>query len=195
MPHCSLPQKILGKISLFIFFFAYVYDLFVQYIDSYFLNSSQAIADSKNVRSHTREFELCQQVDELDDSSTDADADDEETEDCRQESEDENRADGQGKISFGADVHKKRWGIRGRSYEHGHGRLSAADEATLDDEYSADDDCSDLRHRDTCGNMWSNSEVFTSVRVHVADGEAIAPIYDEYLRHLRAKGFVESWSW
>jgi hypothetical protein len=144
----------------------------------------QAIADSKNVRSHTRDSKLYQQVDELDASSTDADADDEETDDLRQESEDENRADGQGKICHGDDRRKKPRGTHGRS---------PADEAEL--EYSAVDGGSDLRHRDACGNMWSNSEVFTSVRVHVADGEAIAPIYDEYLRHLRAKGFVESWSW
>lgn len=144
----------------------------------------QAIADSKNVHSHTRDFGLYHQVDELDASSTDADADDEDTDDLRQESEDENRADGLGEICHGDDRRKKPRGTRGRS---------PTDEA----EYSAVDGGSDLdlRHRDACGNMWSNSEVFTSVRVHVADGEAIAPIYDEYLRHLRAKGFVESWSW
>jgi hypothetical protein len=136
------------------------------------------------VRSHTRDLELYQQVDDLDASSTDADADDEETDDLRQESEDENRADGQGKICHGDDRRKKLRDTRGRS---------PADEAEF--EYSAVDGGSDFRHRDACGNMWSNSEVFTSVRVHVADGEAIAPIYDEYLRHLRAKGFVESWSW
>ena len=136
------------------------------------------------MHSHTRDFGLYHQVDELDASSTDADADDEDTDDLRQESEDENRADGLGEICHGDDRRKKPRGTRGRS---------PTDEA----EYSAVDGGSDLdlRHRDACGNMWSNSEVFTSVRVHVADGEAIAPIYDEYLRHLRAKGFVESWSW
>ena len=55
----------------------------------------QAIADSKNVRSHTRDLALYQQVDELDGASTDADAsdaDDEETDDLRQESENRRQA-------------------------------------------------------------------------------------------------------
>jgi hypothetical protein len=49
--------------------------------------------------------------------------------------------------------------------------------------------------RDMYGNSWSNSEVVTSIRVHVTQGQAIAPIYDEYLNVLRGKGFVESWCW
>jgi hypothetical protein len=49
--------------------------------------------------------------------------------------------------------------------------------------------------RDERGMLWQNSEVFTSVRVHVPDGMVIAPIYDEYLNVLRSKGLVESWHW
>ena len=124
----------------------------------------------------------------------------------------ENRADGQNKICHGDDRH-----VSSSSYDM-HVSLSFTDRhvfsssyvndrgqkprctrgRSLADEAESDDGGSDfqgLGHRDPCGNMWGNSEVFTSVRVHVVDGEAIAPIYDEYLRHLRAKGFVESWSW
>ena len=49
--------------------------------------------------------------------------------------------------------------------------------------------------RDTHGKLWSNSEVVTGIRIHVNEGETIAPIYEEYLAVLRDKGFVESWSW
>jgi hypothetical protein len=79
-------------------------------------------------------LELYQQVDDLDASSTDADADDEETDDLRQESEDENRADGQGKICHGDDRRKKLRDTRGRS---------PADEAEF--EYSAVDGIRRLR--------------------------------------------------
>ena len=44
------------------------------------------------MRSHTRDLELYQQIDDLDASSTDADADDEETDDLRQESENRRQA-------------------------------------------------------------------------------------------------------
>jgi hypothetical protein len=52
-----------------------------------------------------------------------------------------------------------------------------------------------LVFRDRHGKLWSNSEVVTAIRIHVNEGQTIAPIYEEYLTVLRDKGFVESWSW
>jgi hypothetical protein len=48
---------------------------------------------------------------------------------------------------------------------------------------------------DRHGKLWSNSEVVTASRIHVNEGETIAPIHEEYLTVMRDKGFVESRSW
>jgi len=67
--------------------------------------------------------------------------------------------------------------------------LSARRDASLDPH------CKAPLVRDTFGQVWPNSEVFTSVRISVPQGHVIAPIYEEYLRILHGEGFVESWSW
>ena len=51
------------------------------------------------------------------------------------------------------------------------------------------------KYRESSGSFYPNSGVITTIRVAVQDGVAIAPIYDEYLKILRNKGFVESWEW
>ena len=69
-------------------------------------------------------------------------------------------------------------------------------DAMLKQKRPADAPASAGAFRDSWGRMRPTPEVFTSVRIDVLSaGGVIAPIYDEYLNVLRAKGFVDSWHW
>ena len=69
-------------------------------------------------------------------------------------------------------------------------------DAMLKQQQSAAAPASTGAFRDSLGRLRPTPEVFTSVRIDVLSaGGIIAPIYDEYLNVLRAKGFVDSWHW
>ena len=69
-------------------------------------------------------------------------------------------------------------------------------DAMLKQKQSAAAPASTGAFRDSLGRLRPTPDVFTSVRIDVLSaGGVIAPIYDEYLNVLRAKGFVDSWHW